>query len=248
MTATDDVKDMPSSSSSSKDVAATERVQQKSVSFAPFAEVYTIESHPRFLHDDLWYSSYEYQSIKRRNAHDIQEAQLSHVNILFRPHHYRGLERTLDDNRKVNLFRSIQAVLMEQDRQQVVQQEEEQQPDTRAIADLYQAYCVSSVEKALRMAKMDEQDAQLAMVKPWNEGEDDREDSVRSSVSSSWSDASDISNSDSLRVFQQQARCIENFASREQKASPEEEEAAAAARDAKRLWRNLLAPMIPTWG
>jgi hypothetical protein len=146
----------------------------------------------------------------------------------------------VDENRKVNLFRSIQAVLMEQDRQQIVQREEEQQPDTQAIADLYQAYCVSSVEKALRMAKMDEQDAQLAMVKPWNEGED--ADSVRSSVSSSRSDGSDISNSDSLRVFQQQARCIENFASREQKASSE------SSSEAKRLWRNLLAPMIPTWG
>jgi hypothetical protein len=172
---------------------------KKTVSFEPYSKVWTIDSYPQDLHDDLWYSTQEYQDIRIRNAQDIQEVlhRFGGAYIQFRPSQYRGLERTLDENRKVNIFRSIQAVLMEQDRQQI-----EKECHLDAVASLYQAYGVTSVEKAQRLAKMDAQDAQLAMAKSWiQEGEDEDEDDIVRRMESEPMMFSDISDCNSLQDF-----------------------------------------------
>jgi hypothetical protein len=226
---------------------------KKTVSFEPYAKVWTVDLYPQNLHEDLWYSTQDYQDMKRRNAHDVQEAQLfgGAATILFRPSQYRGLECTLDESRKLNKFRSIQAVLMEQDRQQV-----EQEHDDEAGATLYQAYCVSSVEKAIRLAKMDAQDAQLALTDCWKEQGGDNDDNSVRCMESDLSDSSRLSDSDSLLVFQQRRRrrwtlprqqirksgVIKKFSDKENDVDE------SFISHPNRLWMNVLAPMIPTRG
>jgi hypothetical protein len=176
--------------------------KKKIVSFQPHTKVWIVESYPQELHEGLWYSTQDYQDIKRHNAHEIQEAQLfgNAASIKFRPAQYRGLERALDENRKLNVFRSIQAVLMEQNRQQI-----EQDNDLEALANVYQACCVSSVENAIQLANSDKRDAQQAMDSHWMQHGGDSVDSIQC-IESDCSDSSVVSDSDSLQVFQQRRR------------------------------------------
>ncbi|KAG7338210.1 hypothetical protein IV203_025122 [Nitzschia inconspicua] len=223
----------------------TKRVK-KSVSFVPFVQVYEVELHPRYLKDQLWYSGYDYQNIKRRNAQEIKDVKQSGMNILFRPHHYRGLERLLDENRTHNRFRSIQAVLMEQDRQRLVYAR-----DFDAMADLYHAYCISSLNKAQRLAEMDAQDAQLAMTETWSSTVDG--DSQRS-IDSTYDHPTTTSINDSLRVFQMQRRnyrsrtvrsqAIEHIGLELESESDDVSSSSSSLHRHTSLWRNFFVPII----
>jgi hypothetical protein len=235
---------------------------KKTVLFEPYTEVWTIDSYPKYLHEDLWYSKQNYQDIKIRNSIDVQEALLfgNADNIFFRPSRYRGLERTLDENRKLNMFRSIQSVLMEQHRQQL-----KQEHNLQAVANVYRANCISSVEKALRLAKIDAQDAQQAMSKTWMQQGGGTDDNVRCMESDTTSYSSLISDSDSLQVFQEKKRNKtttrrtkmwillrpEKPLSDEKKKCSEKAESLvneSSASHPNRWFMNLLARMMPTCG
>jgi hypothetical protein len=228
--------------------------KMKNVSFQPHAKVWIVESYPQELHEGLWYSSQDYQEIKRQNAHEIQEAQRfgNAVSIKFRPSQYRGLERALDESRKIHVFRSIQAVLMEQNRQQI-----EQDNDLEALANVYQAYCVSSVENAIQLANLDKRDAQQAMDSHWMEHGGDSDNSVQC-MEYDCSDSSVVSDSDSLQVVQQRRRKRRWIFPRQKKYQSDimTKKTSTIENDFEDstvclphlLWMNLLNPMIPICG
>jgi hypothetical protein len=133
--------------------------QGEAVSFAANADTHIVESY-KPLKNDLWYSPKEFNDIKQRNTSEIKKAHISIIDIQFRPGVYRGLERLTDENRQMNMFRSIQVVLMEQDRQQCRGKSQQSLDENLiALSELYQAYCICSVQKAQRLAAMDSQEA-----------------------------------------------------------------------------------------
>jgi hypothetical protein len=225
---------------------------KKTVVFEPYAKVWIVELYPQELHEDLWYSSQEYQDIKRNNAHEIKEAQIfgASASNIFQQSEYRGLERSLDENRKLIVFRSIQVVLMEQDRLQI-----EQEQDVEALSNVYQCYCVSSVEKAQRLANLDKRDAQQAMHSNWMQPGVDADVSEQC-TESDCSDSSVVSDSDSLQACQQRRRRRRIFLRQQKRRSDMKNKTSVKEKvvdesilsPPHRLWMNMMAPMIPSCG
>ena len=128
----------------------TKQRQKKKVAFAPEVVTHVVESHKPFK-KDLWYCSKEFSVIKLQATLEIGKARQSNIDIQFRPGDFRGLERLVDEDRSTHIFRSIQAVLLEQRRQQESNRHSLDE-NVDSIARIYQAYCIHSVNKAQRLA------------------------------------------------------------------------------------------------